>query len=839
MSEAADGLLGLGTVPAPVTDLLGRADEVALVLDLLTVERRRLVTLTGLGGVGKTRLAVEVAHRAHEQFRHGAVLVDLSAVVDADSVAAELCRQLGIAVLAGSATLDRLAAVLRGRHQLVVVDNFEQVIAAAALLGDLVGCAPDLSLLVTSRRPLHLAGEQVVPLAPLDTDAGDDPAGSPAGRLFCARARAVNPQFAPDRAGMIAVAEICRRLDGVPLAIELAAARSRALAPAQLLERLTAADGGHWPVLGRATVGAATRHRGLREAIDWSLALLNPVEETLFTRLGVFRGTWSLDAAETVGADLDAAGPLQPQLVLDALTTLVDLHLVEPLPEPHGGGQRFRLLDTIGSVARERLRGCGEVVAVQRRHAEYYLQLVLAADAGLESSAEAAWYHRIDPEVSEVAAAFDWLAAQGQFGQLARAAAALGPYWLNRGQFAAGRRWLDVAIDHQDQVPAEAGAVCRGWAARLALDRRAGVLRTQDAALLLTELEHAAAATAELGEPRRELRAVEHLTYALRLYGDAQRARDLTLEALSRCPAELGWWRAEHLVRLSLLHGQLGEAPQARERAREAVTAAISSGNDRARARALQAEALSSGDLDPTKLEARMAQVLALTEASGDRRGRVTTQIVLAVLAGARGDDAAFGQRLEPAIVEAQEISYEHGVGLAVTALVTHAVERGEWQVAADLHGGVLTQLPALRRQLPGSAAAQYDEAITRTRRLFGATEFDRAVRDGAARRWDQSAAAALDRARAVGRTQTSPLATGLDGALAIVAPNDGAPDAGRLSEREVEVLTLIADGLTNAQIAERLYLSPKTVMHHSSHIYRKLGVRGRAEAAAQAIRFI
>ena len=826
---------GAGGLPAPVSELFGREDVLEHLVTALTDDGVRLLTLTGLGGVGKTRLAVEVGWRVVTEFRDSARFVDLSDVAEAAAVPDELCRQLGVASFVGGGSVPRLVKALAERSQLLVIDNFEQVLDAAPLLSRIAARCPGIALLVTSRRPLRLLGEHVVAVPPLAVDGVEDPADSPAVQLYCNRARAIDVRFRADAATLTAIAHVCAKLDGLPLAIELAAARTPTLRPQQLLARLTIAPvaaGRPWASLGRAPVDVAPRHSGLEEAINWSVDLLNDAETVLFRRLAIFAGPFSADAAEAVCADPPGAQPLLgPGQVLDGLATLVDLHLLEPTADAQDGVQRFRLLETIATAAGRRLRDAGESTALQERHATYFLAMADSADAGLESADEALWYRRIDASIANLAAAFEWLSANGRITELARAVGALGPYWLHAGRFAVGRRWLTLVEPTIDELPPAVGTVCRGWSARLDLDGRAGVMSEQAAAEIIRELEQAYAATPP--EPaRRWLRAAEHLSYAHRLYGDAERAHDVSAAAVERCAApEQAWWRAEHLVRLALLAEQRGDARSAQHFAAEARVAADAAGNRRAQARARQAETFADATLSLSEETSRLQDVLDRSDAVGDRRGAVTTLIGLASLAAMQGDTAGFGRGIAAAITESRDIGYQHGVGLAQTTLVIHWAAAGDLAAALRGHGALTARWPTIRRQLPSSYARAYEFAIAAAQQTLGPQASEAALAEGRRWSWDRGVDAALARARALASSGSDPPGPGPGPVRATAAGMIREP----LSARELEVLALIALGLTNQEIAQRLVLSAKTVMHHSSHIYRKLGVRGRAEAVALA----
>src|SRR5215471_9571803 len=375
-----------GVLPAPVTPLVGREREAAAAEELVVHEGVRLVTLTGPGGVGKSRLAVEAARRLGPRFADGVRFVELAAVRSADLVAPAIATGLGLNTSAGRLITD-LESYLRARRLLLVLDNFEQVLGAAPLLAGLLGAAPGLVVLVTSRAVLRLSGEHEFPVPPLPVPpagAAPDPADlqryASVG-LFAQRAHAAAPGFEMTRGNAEAVAEICRRLDGLPLAIELAAARVRLLPPRTLVSRL----GQRFTLLTGGARDLPERQRALRNTLDWSFGLLSAGEQAMFARLGVFAGSFGLPGVEAVCGDVSGAsldlGPGGP--VIDTLGSLVDSSLVQT--EARGGEARFGLLETIREYALERLGDSGGWGEAHDRHAAYFLALAEPAEAELQS----------------------------------------------------------------------------------------------------------------------------------------------------------------------------------------------------------------------------------------------------------------------------------------------------------------------------------------------------------------------------------------------------------------------------------------------------------------------
>jgi predicted ATPase len=440
-----------GVLPAPATPLLGRDREVAAIEDLVARDGVRLVTLTGPGGVGKSRLMVETARRLGPGFADGVRFVELAAVSAADLVAAAIAAGLGLSTSAAQLITD-LESFLRSRRLLLAVDNFEQVIGAAPLLAGLLAAAPGLVVLATSRAVLRLSGEQEFPVPPLPVPPADAAADPGQLRryasvdLFAERARAAAPGFELTGGNAAAVAEICRRLDGLPLAIELAAARVRLLPPQALASRL----GQRFSLLTGGARDLPERQRTLRNTLDWSYGLLPADEQALFARLGVFADSFSLPGAEAVGADApeqDQAGP-----VMDTLGALVDSSLVRP--QTRSGEPRFSLLETIREYAREQLRGSGDWVPAHDRHAAYFLALAEPAAADLAGPGQPAWLDRLETEHDNLWAAMSWLVDHGPLEQALHLYTRTFRFWWLRGHVAElVRLGDDIVAGSQDLPP--------------------------------------------------------------------------------------------------------------------------------------------------------------------------------------------------------------------------------------------------------------------------------------------------------------------------------------------------------------------------------------------------
>ena len=425
------------TLPAQATSLIGRAREIREVTDLLQRPEVQLVTLTGTGGTGKTRVAIQVAAGLLDDFADGVVFIGLAPLQDQNLVLTAAAQALGVRATSDETLEVDLRRHLQSRELLLVLDNFEHVVKAAPLVAGIAATAPDVKLLVTSRAPLRLSAERVYPVSPLETPAGGDDlerlSQCESVALFEARAQSVQPDFAVTPANAAAVADICRALDGLPLAIELAATRVGALPPAALRQRLDH----RLKLLVGGAQDAPERQRTLRATIDWSFDLLEPTEQRLFVRLAVFVGGWTIEAAQSVCGD--------DHEIVDGLASLTDKGLTRL--EGTDEEPRFSMLETIREYALERLEDSGEASGRRRRHADYFLALAEEAEPNLTGTGSyAEWLDRLEAEHANFRAALDWLEASDESEDALRLAAALGRFWNRKRHLVEGRHRLERAL---------------------------------------------------------------------------------------------------------------------------------------------------------------------------------------------------------------------------------------------------------------------------------------------------------------------------------------------------------------------------------------------------------
>jgi predicted ATPase/class 3 adenylate cyclase/DNA-binding CsgD family transcriptional regulator len=807
-------------LPLQLTSFVGREGEVAAVRGLLA--RHRLVTLTGPGGGGKSRLALQVAGDVVDDFDHGGYLVALAPVAESALVAAAIAHALGVKEERGQPLPERLVDYLREKRLLLVLDNFEHLLGAAPLIADLLAASRHVKALVTSRAPLRLAGEQQFPVPPL---ALPDPAGpldlgaltrSEAGALFVERARAVRPDFRVTDATAPAVAGICRRLDGLPLALELAAARSKILAPPALLARLDR----RLPLLRGGARDLPPRHQTLRDAIAWSDDLLAPAERALFRRLAVFAGGCTLEAAEAVGG---AGGGPGPELAtLDGLTALVDGSLLSQEEQPDGE-PRFRMLETVREYALERLEASGEAEALRRRHADHYLALAEQGAPELRGPRQAAWAARLEREHPNVRAALGWALAAGESALALRLATAQSWFW-GLGHVAEGRRWLEAALAAGGAAgagaPAPARATCvAGFLAWLQGDLAVGRAR----------LEASVAQLREQGDRWWLGFAVSHLGELVLAQGDPGLARSCVEEAVALFRA-LGepWGLGLALTHMGDVESEAGDAAGAGRLYDESAALLRRAGDVTTVALPLMWSAqLAAGRGDYAAARARYEEALAAARAGGHQGFAALALWGAGGLALLEADYERAAARFAEGLTLAQEYGRRQEIARSLVGLAAVAGARGQPARAARLLGAGEALREAAGVALDATDRALHDRAASEARPALGAGAFAAAWAEGRAMPLEQATAAALATGGAA--LPAAPTAA----ARAARRGSRGGGHASPLTPREWEVAALIARGLTNREIAARLVIAERTADTHVEHILTKLGLRARTQVAA------
>lgn len=769
-------------LPAQRSRLIGRDHEVTTVQQLIQRSAGRLLTLTGPGGVGKTRLASEVASEICHWFYDGVWFVPLATIRDPEQVLPAIAQALGVREAAQQPLLSTLKAYLGDKQLLLVLDNVEQVTDATPLILDLLA-APGLRLLVTSRRSLQVYGEQEFPVPPLAVPNPKQPLSlkelteNAAVRLFVERAQAVKPDFVLTESLASTVATICARLDGLPLAIELAAARTKLLSPSALLTRLS--SGLH--VLKGGASDLPERQQTLRNTIAWSYDLLPHPEQQLLMRLAVFIGGWSLAAAEEICADADVA----TLDVLDGLEALVNHSLVYRRDDVTGE-PRFGMLETIREYALERQLLQGETDMLRRRHAAYYRVLAEMRYSGLDEAQLADWLGERDLEYDNIRAALRWAIEQGDADVTMRMIGGLGRFWYLRGYAAEARRWIDVALTldspRSDEHYARVLNVAVLFAGQHGYDARSQQLG--EAALRIYR---------ELGDVRGMANILNNLGNLAVEGHDFVRARTYYQEFLTLAR------QADDQYRMGIAFLNLGwlallEANYVEARASLETSLAI-------------VQSVGQKDL----IVAVLTNFGWLALDLGDTRGGV--QFLVDSLAACRDVGWVF-------------LGDETIEGLAFVATIQ---ERG--RLAAQLLGLAHAHRQATGRHIMPSFQPRHDRIVAAAQVLLDPAAFHQAFKEGQTMplEWVFRIHTVLLEPP-LELPKRAPLPASMPAAPQISAALTD------LTQREIEVLRLVARGMSNTEVAGALVISPQTVNVHLRSIYRKLDVSSRTAAARLAI---
>ena len=797
-------------LPVQLTSFIGRGRELGEVKDLVATSR--LVTLTGAGGCGKTRLALRVAADLSDQYVDGVYWVELARLIDSTLVPQVVAKVLNVVEQPGYPLMDMLVDLLGDRQILLVLDNCEHLLGACAQLVEALAGCPNIKVLTTSREPLGVTGEMLYPVLPLELPAAqisiDEIRRVESIQLFIERARSILPTFGLSAENAEIVSTICRDLDGIPLAIELASARVNVLSVNQIQERLDRRLD-----LLVSTMRADKRHRTLRAAIDWSYDQLSSSEQLLLQRLTLFPAGFTLSTAESACA----WGEIQREDVLDLLSSLVSKSLVvaETL---HGSEARYRLLETIRQYAQEKLRASGEWVSTHDHYLECWLRLTEEVAPKLHEQYQHLWMEWLETENDNIRAALAWALEQQRIEAGMRIGTALYSFWHTRAYIREGYNWYEQFL-HQidDSVPLAVHVNALTWSSTMAGmlgDAVAAMARGQEAValceaageegkpLLAVALIGVASGASAAGDYQTSYRIGERIVELYRELGDLV-SLGTGIMILGGIAIALG----KHDTAQSLLEESMVLARAAGDKARIAITLNY------------------MGDL--ARSERRVVQALSAYEESLSilrEIGMVTeTPAILHNLAYAclyEGDiertQALFHESLEAQRTQNNREGILEGLrGFAALAAKTGlAAESARLYAAAVANGrgGDSASLWALEK-------LEYEHYISMARARLSDAEFEAEQAKGRILSMEQAIAYAL-------KLPFGPPKPSLKGPKALQA----------LTEREREVVTLIARGLSNGEIADELVLSKRTVEHHIANILSKLGFTNRAQIVRWAM---
>jgi predicted ATPase/DNA-binding CsgD family transcriptional regulator len=794
--------------PAKLSSFVGRDRELEAICALLR-QGVRLLTLTGPGGIGKTRLAVEIATALRPEYVNGFCYVPLAPITDPNLVIPTIARALGLRERGARTPWEELLAHVQSRHLLLVLDNFEQVADAAPIVANLLASCPSLTVLVTSRAVLRLTIERDYPVSPLELpdltagEAFDQIERSDAVNLFVARARAVRSDFKLTEENAPAVAEICQRLDGLPLAIELAAVRIRHLSPNALLERLER----RLPLLSAGLRDQPERLRTMRGAIAWSYDLLDEAERRLFCCVSIFVGGFSLDAAEAVVSAQPLVASVEPEeqlveplgqgrklkprdpaldSVFDGLDSLVAKSLLR-LETLEDIGARFGMLETIREFGLEQLAARDEAAALQRAHAAWCLELAERTEPELHGPTQHRWWRLLETEHDNFRSALSWLELIGDVETSLRLAAALASFWWFGGHLREGRRWLERALAHGDTVPA--------------------LVRAQ-------ALEGAGFLAQSQGD---DVHAVALLERSLTLYREIDDAKGI----------------ASTLYSLGVAAEDRGAYDQATDFLTESATRSEELGDHRTKTFAilhLGIVAYGRGDLKTAVVESETGIMLA--RAINSTLGEILGRFCLALVATARGESAHAAARYREIVdwLDAADVFGDvwprrsgDSVSRIFAAVASLAVGCGLVAHAARLFGAAAADYEAIGQAPALPERIQFERATSVARGRLGDSAFDAAWATGQGMTPFEARADVEDVL-----TTASECSAGQEASPAAVAG---------LTPREQEVLRLLIDGRTDREIGATLSISPHTVTGHVARILAKLDVPNRTAAVNYAVR--
>ena len=717
-------------LPVQLTSFIGRAQEMVEVKRLLAAAP--VVTLLGAGGAGKTRLALHVAADVLETHQEGVWLVELAPITDPALVPQTVAAALGLREPARQAT-EALLDFLEPKSVLLVMDNCEHLLSASAdLCARLLRRCPKLRVLATSREPLSVAGEASYRVPSLSLPDPQQPPSPEtinqyaAVRLFVERAVFYQPRFAVTTANAKAIAEVCRRLDGIPLALELAAARVRVLTVEQIGARLD----DRFRLLTGGARTALPHHQTLRAAIDWSHDLLADGERALFRRLSVFVGGFTLDAAEGVCAD----GAIASTLILDLLTRLVDKSLIG-VDVGSGAEARYRLLETVRQYAVDRLVESGEAAAVRTRHRDVFLALAERAEPELQGPDQKIWLDRLAVELDNLRAALEWCRTDPEGPDAGvRLAGALWWFWEVRGHWTEARQWLKEAVSRDERTVSAAHIKALNAAAGLAL--RQGD-RQETAALA----ERALALSRQLGDKRGAASCLVILGIHACSLENYKQAEALGGEGLN-LSQEVGdnWGSAWARSTLGLVAREQGDLPRAVALLEESLAQLRVLRHPWGTAITLISLGMIARDREELqRAAALLEEALAIFQQLGDKGYTAYAQLNLGVLASALGDHGRAEAHYKACLGIRRELQEKRGIATCLAALGCCAAGVGQFRRAAVLFGAAEALRNATGATLPAYFRSEYERRVAATSRELGETAFQTAWSDGRKMPLDQA----------------------------------------------------------------------------------------------------
>ena len=817
-------------LPLRRTSFIGRKHERLEVKRHLAMTR--LLTLAGTGGCGKTRLALEVARDLVGVYPDGVWLIELAPLSDEELVPKAVAQALEVPERPAQPLAETLAEILRGWELLLILDNCEHLLEATARLVDLLlDSCPRLRMMATSREALGVEGEVRWPVAPLSVpeqermSSSQELEGYESTRLFVQRAKGRDPTFSLSPQDALAVAEICRKLGGIPLAIELAAARVGTLSLEHISERLE----GSLDLLSGGARTAVSRQRTLRGTLDWSHELLSEPERKIFRKLSVFAGGWTLEASEAVGSGED----IEETEILNLLSGLVEKSLVVA-ETTEQGGVRYRLLEPVRQYALEKLEQSGEAEDVKRSHAGYFLALAEEAEPWLSGPREAEWFERLEEELDNMRAAHSWARAHGEAELSLRLAGALGGFWYWGGHYGEAREWLEAALAQEARTSALvrakalAAVSSMAWAQGdlgklkeaaeegLRLSKEAGIEGDRTTFFLggtyrAVFLNLLVTAFTEARDNERTVKLGEESLRLNRQAGDVQGIA-WSLLNLANASADSGYnEQAEEFYAegLSLARELDSEYNCFLFLLNWGWTALIQ--GDHQRATRLIGEAL---ELAPER-EQGFLGILP----------RALDTLAWATLLG--GEPQRAKAKFEENLTLSKDLDDKATIKTSLDGLACVAGANGEALRAAKLLGSAEALIEATGFGLSPQESAMLEPYHASARSRLGEAGWDDALAEG---RTMSIGAAIVYALSEEGSSTATPSTTSGQ-------PLSSTPDhPAMLTPREIEVLGLVAVGMTNAQVAKELFVSPRTVETHLTSIYHKLGVSSRAAATRLAL---